>query len=105
MRDIKFRAWDYDRNVMDFFDLRSYDDSFHDNFGTIEQFTGLEDKNGVEIYEDDVVRFSCGDKMKVIFNNGAFEVSGSYNMLASHSWEDCEVIGNIHENPELLEEI
>lgn len=79
---------------------------------TIGQFTGKYDKNQRKVYEDDIV-LQQGyngrkEKMVVRFENGAFIVgyhSGSSTrkkpMLIS---DKCEVIGNIHDNPELLQE-
>lgn len=79
---------------------------------TIGQFTGKYDKNKRKVYEGDIV-LQQGyngrkEKMVVRFENGAFIVgyhSGSSTrkkpMLIS---DKCEVIGNIHDNPELLQE-
>lgn len=112
MRPIKFRAWIEDRFVYDDGHLGYFFGQI-DVFALVggkpilEQFTGLLDKSGKEIYEGDILRIRdkwsepVMDKVnvKVFFQEGAFWVNGS--LLA-----DCcvysEVIGNIHENPELL---
>lgn len=71
----------------------------------LEQCTGLKDKNGKLIYEGDIV--NDGEQYaKVIFDKSCFcydDGSGYYEDLAFYHIH-CEVIGNIHENPELLEE-
>lgn len=78
---------------------------------TVGQYTGLKDKNGKRIFEGDIVlkRTHNGKKpMPVYFDGGQFTCGvGGGSSTPSHyySLEDkqIEVIGNIHDNPELLE--
>lgn len=77
---------------------------------TVGQFTGLTDRNGVKIFEGDIVRY--GDTIhRVVFeqrNGTAYFglVYSAYETLPFGHYQDLkqiEVIGNIYDNPELLE--
>lgn len=81
------------------------------------QYTGLKDKNGKKIFEGDIVSFidytstesgyseqQCVGEVMWINEEACFSVT---NRLAAESYEviaECAIIGNIHDNPELLEE-
>lgn len=112
-RELKFRAWDdFHKCWVDYFCLdvvknevlNEYDDFI------IEQYTGVDDINGKEIYEGDKIFAENYENKKVIegvvgFSHGEYII---YNEKTSVSlvWEELsevKKIGNIHENPELLE--
>lgn len=72
---------------------------------TIGQYTGLKDKNDKEIYEGDVVKYYKEELSYVIFSYGCFCIKGMDSFHLTNFCEMnelCEIIGNIHENPELL---
>ena len=77
---------------------------------TVGQFTGLTDKNGKKIFDGDIVRYMNKETMVVVWNkdSASFAIAYSalnFNYLATISSANIylEVIGNIHDNPELLE--
>lgn len=71
------------------------------------QFTGLKDKNGVEIYDKDIVRDSYGDIFLIEWLESCFILTESYGDY-DHSFLDdlsfYEVVGNKYQQPHLLEE-
>ena len=92
MRQIKFRAWDKSCDKMrgisglqDCFSLRS-DGVCNDDY-ILMQFTGLTDKNGVEVFEGDVIK--CDDIITVItWNDGGFQMITSDNQGKSPAIKD-----------------
>lgn len=112
MREIKFRAWNGKR-LCDVYTIEPFNHRCQTAEGwvdidNLEQYTGLKDRKGKEIYEGDIV---------YIAGKGNCIVKWSTDLLAwtfntdvdemDYQWviEDVErVIGNIHENRELLEE-
>ena len=85
--------------------------------GTVGQYTGLTDKNGKKIFEGDIVRYQpeywCEPLQSVVeyyadkWNYPAFDLKdhnyAANGLQSAHEEGGCEVIGNIHDNPELLE--
>ena len=121
----KIRAWDKQDERMSYGEVEYFDDSINyrfDHFCTgadedveFMQSTGLKDKNGVEIFERDIVNYvksftnpmtgsgslSINKNLRIIFKDAEFTADGidiRLKKIVSH----MEVIGNIYDNPELL---
>lgn len=121
-REIKFRAWDKERKIIEVLNPESVGYYLGDSPNyKLMQFTGLHDKNGKEIYEGDIVKFhwfgfngseTDNDGIGTIVYGNPYDMSfsisseGNGDFLindTSHYEEPCiEIIGNIYENPELL---
>lgn len=114
MREIKFRAWDEERREMIINEFTLHAGGIVTSFGVevdwpIMQFTGLRDKNGREIYEDDIVRHVWDGDVMSHSGKRIFAVQQkpsarylNFDCLAGKSSWELEVIGNTYENPELL---
>ena len=126
-REIKFRAWDkedgewlYAEPIYGFFPSLPMSEEVKqsERYGDIQQFTGLLDAKGKEIYEGDIVEFYDGIG-QIEMRNGAW--MSTYNDPKDNAFNrpdllhdiltnphrddgegDAVVIGNVHENPELI---
>ncbi|MBS0957202.1 hypothetical protein JK162_01635 [Leuconostoc pseudomesenteroides] len=101
MREIKFRAWEGNQNyyLMKGFVVKLEVENSLDINGSrvlFEQYTGLNDKNGVEIYENDILKSAGGNIEVVIYIDGRFEPVCWYDE------KTYEVVGNVHQNVDLL---
>ena len=124
MRELKFRAWDTELGRLNasYFRQMVLEEN-ENNIGSslrldvhihldgnqrtiIEQYTGLKDKNGKEIYEGDIVE-KDGLVYRIKWEDGCFVIWRGERyirfVIGGHA-PFCKVIGNIHENSELLEE-
>lgn len=140
MRQIKFRGWDkvikkrtFDLCIDSFGNIQRYKwdgSAYYPSFShdyddldgmenanerfILDEFTGLNDINNKQIYENDVIKVEYGIG-KVIFHHGSFMIEwlddreANMELLASRNdgWirNDLEVLGNIHENSEFLNQI
>lgn len=99
----QFITWDdnqYDRCVPPnkCYEIESFDEI------KLMQNTGLPDKNGIEIFEGDLLRTAGGILYEVVFSNGAFQLklAGFAEVRQITNQYIVGIIGNIYSNPELI---
>ena len=117
MREIKFRAWHTLNKDMVNFDINKVcEDNYQqqhlcslirgDHGDVLMQFTGLQDKNGVDIWEGDIVESDYylpdSREVQVVEIRSHDNFSGVYWGDDAFHYGNLTVIGNIHQNPELL---
>lgn len=115
MKELKFRAWDgkkiiddvipaSETSIIELYDRYEWGET---EVKAVEQYTGLKDKNGKEIYENDIVEYDwyiIGDKPayrtkeQVVFD----DIGARLDTDRIRFCTNVEVIGNIHENADLL---
>ena len=106
MKELRFRAWDGKKMIEDVIpvsetaivELFEYEHQVTD-VEAIEQYTGLKDKNGKEIFEGDLVAYEKDNIASVRFEYGGFyPFVEPYNDFGCPSGKEVEIIGNIHES-------
>jgi uncharacterized phage protein (TIGR01671 family) len=125
-RPIKFRAWDGDGMFYGGFSIHATGDVLDDMIEaqSVMQFTGLTDKNGKDLYEGDIIHYVYNPEDSPLIYDDNYEISWEETGFYMRQVQRCglaawfnsipgmylacnpnslfEIIGNIHENSELI---
>jgi uncharacterized phage protein (TIGR01671 family) len=115
MKEIKFRAWNTREKNIKYSIMEDFSEITDDIDNVLMQYTGLKDKNGKDIYEGDILLNTKYGKAEVVFQYGCFGIDiyspykfgNGFNSFATITadYENSEVIGNVYENPNLINKI
>ena len=133
MREVKFRVWDYEERQMKSVDSIHFplgrcnrkcisvynkeEDCYEWVYSyELMQYISIKDKNGKEIYEGDIVKYLDENwyEYNTFYNMGkvcyddeflSYYVTNRWSVEKEKVWNDIEVVGNIYENPEMLDDI
>lgn len=124
MREFKFRAWEEGAKIEEGLDMRVWtwkemqemglNGMFNNPKYKVMQYTGLRDTHGREIYEGDILRYIVQGHFggyyqeaelvnEVTFEHGAFFLGERFLFEIVFDDDESEIIGNVHQNPGLLE--
>ena len=112
MNELKFRAWDDKTKTMSApFTLFSPDIHIYRGWKLM-QYTGLKDKNGMEVYEGDIIQtkdWHTDENGRCVLSEAnsymkktIVEYTTKHPFIGFTFHDKCEIIGNIYENPELI---
>jgi hypothetical protein len=116
MREIKFRVWNNLNKNFIYFDIyEDYPSGIYGGVSCPQQFTGLKDKNGQEIYEGDFINFAYTPKTIFTGHVRWFNDRGSFGVTVDNAfetfeelmdyWNSVEVVGNIFQQESCMDEL